>query len=132
MMIWAWLAVASVLNPAVTPGAVRPLTRSEVCAIHWGTDVRHVTPAMKRAVFAAYGIPLADRRRYVIDHLIPRELAGADEIANLWPQLLADSYVKDVSEGALHRAVCAPTPTLTLAEAQDRMRHWRLAVERTN
>jgi hypothetical protein len=60
----------------------------------------------------------------VIDHLVPRELAGADVAANLWPQRRGPSHAKDHVEGALHRAVCAPHPTITLAAAQAQMRAW--------
>ncbi len=116
------LASALLVITALTPGAIRPLTTAQVCAIKWGTDSRHVSAAMKRGVFEAYGIPFADRGGYVIDHKIPRELAGSDVRANLWPQRYGAAHVKDVRENALHRSVCAGT--LTLAAAQQQMRHW--------
>lgn len=109
----------------LTPGAVRPLTTAEVCAVKWGLDRRHVTPRMRAHVFAAYGIPAADRRRYEIDHLVPRELAGADAILNLWAQPVTgpqNAHVKDLEENRLHRAVCAGT--VTLADAQRAMIRW--------
>jgi putative intracellular protease/amidase len=53
---------------------------------------------------------------------VPRELGGADDERNLWPQPLAEARVKDRQENALHRAVCAGTVTLAAAQAQ--MRQW--------
>lgn len=63
-------------DPKLTPGktATSPKHR------------RGVTPAMEQAVFARYRIPPERRDAYVLDHLIPLELGGADDIKNLWPQ----------------------------------------------
>lgn len=112
-------------NPALTPGAVRPLSVHQVCATRWGADRRHVTERMKVHVFAAYGVRLADRTRYEVDHLVPRELGGADDLLNLWPQPWVgtnNAHVKDREENRLHRAVCAGT--VTLAAAQRAMQTW--------
>jgi hypothetical protein len=109
-------------NPVLTPGVVRPMTRAAVCAVRWGLDHRHVTLRMRRAVFARYGVAWADRRHYEVDHLVPRELAGADDVLNLWPQPWPDARTKDHEENRLHQAVCAGA--LPLSVAQDRMRRW--------
>src|SRR5689334_6829319 len=73
-------------NKTLTPGVVRPLSLKAVCATKWGLDRRHVTEAMRHQVFEAYGIPYSQHTRYELDHLIPRELGGADDVSNLWPQ----------------------------------------------
>ncbi len=125
MMTALWL-VALLVNPVLTPGAVRPLTREQVCAIRWGTDSRHVSPSLKARVFAAYGVPIVERGRYVVDHKIPRALAGADTFENLWPELRASAHFKDVWEVRLHREICKPSPTITLEAAQAWMRAWPL------
>ena len=44
---------------------VRPLTTAQVCAIRWAHDSRHVTVAMRKAVFARDGIPWTDRAQYI-------------------------------------------------------------------
>jgi hypothetical protein len=122
---------APVVRPLpVTPGVVaindktgKPFTGAETCAIKWGKDRRHVTLKMRKHVFAAYGIPYAQHARYEVDHLISRELGGADEEANLWPEPWDGphgAHAKDRLENALHRAVCAGT--LTLLEAQAAIR----------
>src|SRR4029077_8713290 len=83
-----------------TPGAVRKgLNKQKICAIKWGKDERHVTAAMKQQAFDNYGYSAYNAPRWVpaglrtceIDHLISRELGGADEISNLWPQAYGTS-----------------------------------------
>jgi len=76
-------------NHFVTPGVtVSGITLRKICRTKWGKDARHVTTAMKRQVFANYGLtgnkdPACIRdahgRRCEIDHLISRELGGADD-----------------------------------------------------
>jgi hypothetical protein len=63
-------------NRKLTPGKI---ARNE-------KDRAGVTPAMERKVFARYRLPWSRRAEFKIDHLIPRELGGADSIDNLWPQ----------------------------------------------
>lgn len=120
----ALLLALALVNHALTPGAVRPLTLATICTTKWGLDARHVDDALRARVFDAYGIPAAARRGYVIDHLVPRELGGADVFGNLWPELEAPSHRKDGRERALHNAVCATNPTITLEAAQNIMRAW--------
>lgn len=121
-MTWLLLLQLSLPNAHVTPGEVRPLTVAVVCATKWGLDRRHVTTAMKRHVANEYGVPWEDRWLYEFDHLIPRELGGADTEANLWPQPLPEARMKDREENSLHRTVC--NGGMALAAAQAHMRQW--------
>jgi hypothetical protein len=119
------VALASADRPSreLTPGVTRPISRTAVCSIRWGADRRHVTEAMRKQVFAAYGIPYSQHRFFELDHLVPRELGGADDVANLWPQTWTGRYnarQKDRLENALHRAVCAGE--LSLHDAQESIR----------
>lgn len=116
------LLLLALPNLHLTPGVARPMTALTVCTTRWGVDRRHVTERMKRQVFAAYGIPLRNRRLYEVDHLIPRELGGADEVANLWPQAWPSARQKDREENRLHRAVCAGE--VSLVAAQQAMKGW--------
>jgi hypothetical protein len=126
----------------ITPGSIRVgLTKAKICSIKWGKDARHVTPAMKRQVFQRYGymgnndpkcVP-AGKRRCEIDHLISRELGGADEVVNLWPQAYGTSpwnaVVKDKLENRLHKEMCAGN--ISLKVAQDMLVHdWRKAYKK--
>lgn len=108
-------------DPVLTPGTVTTAKTEYVCKVRWSVDRRHVTTAMKRHVVAAYGLAWADRSLWEIDHLVPRELAGADSILNLWPQPFAGpmgAHQKDLAENATHKAVCAGRLTLAAAQRQ--------------
>lgn len=113
------LAVSLLPNPALTPGVTRALSTATICATRWGTDRRHVTTAMRRHVLAHYGVPWAARGDYELDHLVPREIGGADDERNLWPEPWPMAHLKDRAENAAHKAVCAGT--LSIREAQRQM-----------
>jgi hypothetical protein len=129
VIILLLLALAlHVPDPTLTPGVVRPLSRATVCSTRWGLDRRHVTDAMRREVARRYGIAVSSIHASgrgpccELDHLVPRELGGADAVGNLWLQPWAEARVKDRRENELHRAACAGTITLTVAQAE--MRAW--------
>jgi hypothetical protein len=123
---WSITYADDVPDPAKTPGVARTdITQAEICSTKWGTDERHVTPAMKKQVFAPKG-----KRRCEVDHLISRELGGADVVKNLWPQPYGttpwNASVKDKLENRLHKEMCAGR--FTLKEAQDMLvNDWRVA-----
>jgi hypothetical protein len=78
------------------------------------------TSSLKKLQMKEYGYPLADRRDYEEDHLIPLCLAGApQDPANLWPQPRFGEWSadhKDTLEAKLCRLVC--DGRVPLAEAQ--------------
>ncbi len=105
---------------------VRPgINLTTVCTTKWGRDTRHVTLAMRHAVFIRDKVLWAEHTKLIIDHRVPRELGGADTLSNLWVQSRAEARLKDREENRLHRAVCAGT--ILLSEAQERMRQWKTA-----
>ena len=123
-----------------TPGVVvHGQTKGKICSTKWGIDARHVTAAMKQQVFAAYGysgnddpkcVQDARGRRCEVDHLISRELGGADDVKNLWPEAYGtkpwNAQLKDKLENRLHKEVCAGH--ISLKKAQDMISHdWRAA-----
>lgn len=125
-------------NLAVTPGVATSLTKDEVCARWWGRDARHVTVRMRREAFARYGMsgnsdrrctPDRHGRRCELDHLISRELGGADHVDNLWPQPYGgkpwNAVRKDRVENRLHREVCAGRITLMQAQHEITL-DWRV------
>ena len=58
----------------------------------------------------------------VLDHLVPREVGGADDVHNLWVQGWASAKQKDLEENKWHRDVCSGA--VTLAAAQQHFMHW--------
>ncbi len=95
-----------------TPGAIDPAaTLAVVCGTSTETR-RHVTSAVRRAVLASYGVAQADARLYEVDHLVPLELGGSNDIANLWPEELSMAHVKDKEENEAHRLVCSGKASL--------------------
>jgi hypothetical protein len=122
-------------DPAVTKGALRLTNKATVCAIKWSKDERHVTQQMKDDAYAEYGTapgqgvcalkthtgangqPVTEGCE--VDHLISRDLGGADTLENLWPQPYTQhpgAHEKDRLETELNKEVCAGTPTLTDAQ----------------
>jgi hypothetical protein len=101
---------------ACTPGGVETTDLRVVC----GTSTRgrrHVSRELHRAVFVAYGLsPRQPPGAYEVDHLIPLELGGSNDLANLWPEAAPGFHDKDRVEDELHRRVCAGTMTLTDAQ----------------
>jgi hypothetical protein len=114
----------------LTPGKARPLTQAAICGTKWGTDRRFVSESMKRHVFRAYGIPWSDRALYEVDHLVPRSIAGADDILNLWPQPWAapGARQKDRLEVVLGDMYCRGE--ISLRAAQRAFLDWPTAYAR--
>lgn len=107
-----------------SPGAYyNRLTRAVLCSTRFSTgSVRNVSPATKRAVEIAYGLPPRDYgRSFEIDHVVPLEVGGSNAIANLFPERLTarPGYrVKDRLENKLHTLVCSGSITLRNAQRQ--------------
>jgi hypothetical protein len=129
-------------DPTLTPGAARALSLEVICKTKWGKDARHVTAAMKSQVFQNYGLTgnddpscVTDKsgRHCEVDHLISRELGGADDVKNLWPQPYGttpwNAVRKDRVENRLHKEVCAKNISLTKAR-QEIKTDWRVPYRR--
>jgi hypothetical protein len=112
-------------DPAKTPGAVLEVTAADICVPGYSKRVRNVPIAVKRQVYANYGIRTHEPGEYEVDHLISLELGGSNSIRNLWPQSFRthpwNAYVKDALEDELHRRVCAGT--IELEKAQQVIAH---------
>jgi hypothetical protein len=109
-------------DPQVTPGATRPVAAADLCPIAHTKLVRHVTPAQKHRIYARYGATPEPGVCCEVDHLIPLELGGSNDEANLWPQPYSPApgaHEKDVLETFLHGAVCGGA--MTLEEAQQKI-----------
>jgi uncharacterized protein DUF3761 len=117
----ARVAGADTPNPSLTPGVASGAVTQQnlattICVSGFASSVRNVSTVTKHRVYAEYHIAKAEQRRYVIDHLIPLEVGGTNDIANLWPEPKGESKTKDKLEDLLHDDVCRGD--LTLADAQ--------------
>lgn len=110
-------------DPRCTPGAIDPAINQEhihatICMRGWTAGIRppeNETSAFRRLAYAAYGLPRGTVSE--LDHLIPLELGGANDAANLWPEAGRVPNSKDRAESTLRIAVCSGK--VTLAAAQD-------------
>lgn len=91
-------------------------SKKEICTKGWASAHRFVPYALKRKVYAEYGMKYNPGHKYVIDHLVPLELGGANEIGNLWPEPKQASYSKDTDENDLHSRVCFGNMKLAVAQ----------------
>lgn len=108
-------------NPALTTGAVLPVTTAQVCKSGYTATVRNVSQTTKNEVFAEYGITVHPTGSYEVDHYIPLELGGSNDISNLWPEPatpVPGFHQKDVTEDYLHKQVCSGQLTLGVAQAE--------------
>ena len=111
-------------SPFCTPGSTDPAVTqadigSTICRTGWTATVRPPSSETEHAKFAvaypAYGMPVTLTSE--LDHLVPLELGGSNDITNLWPEAGKVPNPKDAVENTLRAAVCAHK--VTLGAAQD-------------
>jgi hypothetical protein len=116
-----------------TPGAYDPaVTRAVLCSGGYSTDSyrppESQTDAFKFSeAYPAYSIAAGTTSE--LDHLIPLELGGANDAANLWPYVGPLPNPKDHVENALHGAVCSGRVALGTAQRAI-ARNWETALQR--
>jgi|GEM_PF-469970 len=106
-------------NADVTPGDVFEVGVENICVAGYSSRVRSVSASTKNAVYAEYGIVTHTTGQYEVDHLIPLELGGSNDIKNLWPEPAEPRpgfHEKDRLENKLHALVCAGTLDLGTAQ----------------
>lgn len=109
-------------DPTCTPGKVGTTDMDVICG-STTTGRRHVTSSTHKQVFAEYGISYPQPEgAYEVDHYVPLELGGSNDISNLWPEAATPKpgfHEKDLVENKLHKLVCAGK--MPLEEAQHRI-----------
>jgi len=110
-------------DPKCTPGSIDPAvtqkdTRSTICKGGWTATVRppqaQTEHAKYRVAYPAYHVKSPQVSE--LDHLVPLELGGSNDITNLWPELGKVPNPKDKVENALNHAVCAGKISLAAAQ----------------
>ena len=104
-------------DKALTPGSILTQDATAVCRNGYTKRVRDLPAERKALVYQRYGVPPTSRD-YVIDHFIPLELGGSNEIANLWPQAWPWYVEKDAVENYLTDEVCQGRMALPVAQAK--------------
>jgi hypothetical protein len=99
-------------DPECSPGAIFPkATTVEICISGYTKKVRNVSASLKKKIYKAYGISYPQKTgSYEMDHIIPLELGGSNESANLFPESRDPDpgfREKDVVENFLHQEACA-------------------------
>lgn len=89
----------------LTPGDTLDVTLQDIRTIGYSSKVRNVPIAVKREVYALYGVHYTGPGKYEVDHLIPLCLGGSNSVRNLWPESYLttpwNAHVKDRLESRL-------------------------------
>jgi hypothetical protein len=114
-------------NAALTPGDIFYVAVEQLAHSGYTRTVRNVSNATKHQVYLAYGI--TDTHGYVIDHLIPLEIGGSNEVTNLWPQPKKEARIKDKLEETLHHLIISHRVDLAIAQ-QEVAANWVAAYDK--
>jgi len=111
----------SIPDRRLTPGAIRPVTLSEICS-STDADLDPAVPAsIQDAVLKEYGLPRG-KQNYQIDYLVNPQLGGTNDLKNLWPEPehegIWNARAKDELEKHLHQMVCDRKVDLTVAQRE--------------
>jgi len=103
-----------------SPGKVNPnCTKENICTPGYTKTVRNVTQKKKEQVYINYGVLTRTTGEYEMDHIIPLELCGSNDIENLYPQPaepILGFKQKDRLENLANDLVCAGEETLKDAQ----------------
>ncbi len=104
-----------------TPGAVfSDVAKEIICVQGYTRTVRSVPLKLKKKLYAEYGVAYPpDYGTYELDHLIPLEIGGSNDEANLFSEASQPTpgfKEKDIVENYLHQEVCAGRVALAVAQ----------------
>lgn len=116
-------AAGALPDHACTPGAAfADAATGTICIAGYTQTARNVPVSLKAQVYAEYGPSYPQAAGdFEVDHLIPLELGGDNDIANLWPEAAVPApgfHEKDLVENYLHGEVCAGAIGLAAAQKQ--------------
>ena len=70
----------------LTPGDAKKVTKEQICAPGYAASIKATKNSIKEDAFMRYGLRDGVSTTEVLDHLIPVELGGTDNVENLWPE----------------------------------------------
>ena len=106
-------------DPRCTPGSFDPaMTRARLCAPGYRTSTYR--PPSSQTSWAKYHVvePAYGQRNVPgeLDHLVPLELGGSNDMTNFWVEAGKIPNPKDAVENHLHAMVCAGKISLRTAQ----------------
>jgi hypothetical protein len=123
-------------NPSLTPGAVLTTDATTICTPGYASSVRNVSTATKKQVYAEYGASYPQPTgAYDVDHFIPLEIGGSNDIKNLWLEPATPTpgfHQKDQFENFEHGQVCDGAISVAAAQRRtvsDWYSYWQEEVE---
>lgn len=104
----------------------------QICVSGYAHSVRNVSSSRYAPLYKKYGLSYPQASgAYELDHLVPLELGGSNDDANLWPEPASPApgfHQKDKLENGLHDLACSGQ--LPLADAQRAIaENWYAAYE---
>lgn len=111
-------------NKKLTPGdVIQAATKDDICTPGYSSKIRDVSSSIKLQVYKEYNVSYPQKRGdYEVDHFVPLELGGSNDIKNLWLEPASPTpgfHQKDIVENYLHKKVC--DNKIDLKEAQDKI-----------
>jgi hypothetical protein len=106
-------------NRKLTPGDVTTTNANTVCVLPTHGVSNPMPYTTQVAVFDEYGYTTpAQQHKYILDYLVPRDLGGALDQANIWPAAVRGTgfYEKIQTDHILYEMVCRRTLSLTQAQ----------------
>jgi hypothetical protein len=105
-------------NFQLTPGEIMETNITVICTVGYTATVRNVPLSVRKNVFQEYGKEYPQPfGTYEVDHFIPLELGGSNDITNLWFEPAPGYKLKDKVENWLHDQVCKHG--MNISEAQN-------------
>jgi hypothetical protein len=96
-------------DPALTQGSICDENDPDFERHRYAEQIpycgRNVSGWTKRQVYINYGVDLACKGEYTIDHFIPLSIGGTNRIDNLWPEPKSVKSLRQNLEMHLFRAV---------------------------
>ena len=119
----------SLPSAALTPGDVTTTDANVTCARSAHGGELKIPLAEQTAIYDEYDLTVAAKqRKYVLDYLVPLDLGGSSDEANIWPAALRGTgfYEKVQTDHVLRNLVCRRVIPLVRAQ-HDLEKDWYTA-----